>query len=246
MVVYSGKKRSRSGGYGMSKRRKYTKRTRTRVRRKSRRGRRGRVGAVRRTLPDYTFVAFNYHECVNVPFATTFGGAYRYKLNSLFDPNESGTGHQPLGRDQYAPFFQKYRVFASRMSVRFAECSVQTNEMAACIYGAPQGTTPGGTDLNLLFELPNATVHHINKKFTSQSTTIKRYFKMHKLAGVSKNEYNTDLVYEAYNGSSPESCPRALLYVWDPLAPLTTGNVDIWVNIVFYAQLFRRQPLPQS
>lgn len=247
MVVYSKRKRSRSGGYTASKRRKVAPaRTRTRVRRQSYRSRRRRGGAIRRTLPDYTFVAFPYHECVNIPYATGFSGSYRYKLNSLYDPNESGTGHQPLGRDQYVTFFQKYRVFATKMSIRFADCSIQNHEMAACIYGAPQSTVPSGADLNLLFELPNARAQYINKKYTSQSTTIKRYFKMHKLAGVSKSEYNTDTVYEAFNGSDPGACPRALIYVWDPLVPTTTGNVDVSIHLVFYAQLFRRQPLPQS
>lgn len=247
MVGYSKRKRARSGGYTRSKRRKYAPtRTRTRFRRKSYRGRRRRVSAIRRTLPDYTFVAFAYHETINIPFATGFSGAYKYKLNSLYDPNESGTGHQPLGRDQFQPFFQKYRVFATKMSVRFADCSTQPHEMAACIYGAPQDTVPSGASLNLLFELPNARVQHINKKYTSQSTTINRYFKIHQLAGVSKSEYNDDVVYESFNGTSPTACPRALIYVWDPLAPTTTGNVDVSVHMVFYAKLFRRQPLPQS
>lgn len=33
-----------------------------------------------------------------------------FNLNSIFDPDRTGTGHQPLGRDQYATLYNRYRV----------------------------------------------------------------------------------------------------------------------------------------
>jgi len=39
---------------------------------------------------------------------------YKYNLNGLFDPNNSGTGHQPKGYDQLSALYQRYRVYQTR------------------------------------------------------------------------------------------------------------------------------------
>ncbi len=36
---------------------------------------------------------------------------FQFSMNSLFDPNVTGTGHQPKGFDQLAALYNKYRVF---------------------------------------------------------------------------------------------------------------------------------------
>lgn len=35
---------------------------------------------------------------------------FAFNLNSIFDPNRTGVGHQPMGRDQLAAFYNRYRV----------------------------------------------------------------------------------------------------------------------------------------
>lgn len=42
---------------------------------------------------------------------------YVWRLNSLFDPNLTGGGHQPKGFDQLAAFYQRYRVYKVRWEV---------------------------------------------------------------------------------------------------------------------------------
>lgn len=53
-----------------------------------------------------------------------------FRMNSLFDPDFSGAGAQPLGFDQWAAFYTRYRVLRAKAKVMFAaptsltECSV--------------------------------------------------------------------------------------------------------------------------
>lgn len=42
-----------------------------------------------------------------------------YRANSLFDPNETGVGHQPMTFDQYAAVYGRYTVTKSVMKVTF-------------------------------------------------------------------------------------------------------------------------------
>jgi hypothetical protein len=43
---------------------------------------------------------------------------YAFSGNSVYDPNATGTGHQPRGFDQYGALYEKYRVLSSQITVR--------------------------------------------------------------------------------------------------------------------------------
>jgi hypothetical protein len=79
-----------------------------------RRGRTNKLGAGTTTLiqevfPDRLVARMIYSEVLS---RTAVGGFddYEFNANSIFDPNRTGTGHQPGGRDQWAAFYGRYRV----------------------------------------------------------------------------------------------------------------------------------------
>lgn len=45
------------------------------------------------------------------------GAFNQYRLNSLYDPDLSGTGKQPLGFDQYSTLYGRYRVLKAKIEV---------------------------------------------------------------------------------------------------------------------------------
>jgi len=53
--------------------------------------------------------------------ASTSGSSnsYFFSANGLFDPNTTGTGHQPMGFDQMMLMYEQYTVFASKITVEF-------------------------------------------------------------------------------------------------------------------------------
>jgi hypothetical protein len=54
--------------------------------------------------------------------------SYVYNSNGLYDPDQTGTGHQPLGFDQYAAMYSRYRVLRTQYRVTFG--NVATNGAA--------------------------------------------------------------------------------------------------------------------
>nr|WPR18644.1 MAG: capsid protein [Owegonang virus 10] len=53
---------------------------------------------------------------------TSTSGAVNYntfRANSIFDPDQTGTGHQPLYHDQFYPVYNNYRVLGSMIKVTF-------------------------------------------------------------------------------------------------------------------------------
>lgn len=53
------------------------------------------------------------------PGAAGITGVYVFSANGLYDPNITGTGHQPTGFDQLMQFYDHYTVIASKITVTF-------------------------------------------------------------------------------------------------------------------------------
>lgn len=70
-------------------------------------------------LPAVYRMPMRYVESVTVVAATGSLGIYQWRTNSLFDPNFTGTGHQPYGFDQMKTYYASYLVTSSKIS---AEC----------------------------------------------------------------------------------------------------------------------------
>lgn len=64
---------------------------------------------------------------VNLPYSARIGlssglGApafHLFNLNSIFDPDQTGTGHQPLGHDEWANFYKRYQVIGAKITAKF-------------------------------------------------------------------------------------------------------------------------------
>jgi len=62
-------------------------------------------------------VTQKYADNVSISGAAGVVAGYTWRLNSTFDPDLTGGGHQPLGRDQYATLFNKYAVLGCKWRV---------------------------------------------------------------------------------------------------------------------------------
>lgn len=71
-----------------------------------------------------TMTAFSQQKKVRMKYVmkqnfnpTTAITYYTYRANSINDPDKSGTGHQALGHDQWAAFYNHYQVIGSQIKV---------------------------------------------------------------------------------------------------------------------------------
>lgn len=76
---------------------------------------------------------------MNLPYATTFllipGGTtaatgHMFRLNSVYDPDYTATGHQPRGYDQWAALYAYYRVHVATYSVTASNYNPDTTDQA--------------------------------------------------------------------------------------------------------------------
>lgn len=63
-------------------------------------------------------IRHKYRETVPITCTAGAMGSYFFSCNSLYDPNKTGTGHQPMYYDQVAAVYSYYVVTGSKISVR--------------------------------------------------------------------------------------------------------------------------------
>lgn len=69
----------------------------------------------RGTMPDRFFTKLKYMETVTFTGVGWGANQYLWRANSIFDPNQTGTGHQPYGMDQWATWYSEYVVYGCKI-----------------------------------------------------------------------------------------------------------------------------------
>lgn len=66
-------------------------------------------------------VTLRYSEIIPVTGAAAGVGVINsFRANSIYDPNFTGVGHQPMGHDEWSSFYQHYQVKGARIKAQLA------------------------------------------------------------------------------------------------------------------------------
>lgn len=141
-----------------------------------------------------------------VVMATTVGTGfvtYALKANSLYDPDYTGIGHQPLRFDQLAAMFNQYRVRSARIKITFAvgDTSVSASSLGPwrCTISKSRTnyTLPGtGTDYATHAEMEGAQTGVLT---TQQHLTLYQTFNWDELGFNNIEEANTNVTADPLN-----------------------------------------------
>lgn len=86
-------------------------------------------------FPRQLKVNLEYVETIKLQAASGVFTTYFFSANGMFDPNLTGTGHQPMYFDQYMALYNHFTVIGSKIVVRF----LRTNDTdPACRVGLLQ------------------------------------------------------------------------------------------------------------
>lgn len=87
------------------------------------------------------FVQFVYNDIVSLSSSTSglASTPYVFSLNGAYDPDVTGTGHQPRGFDQWMALYKRFKVYKADVEIRF---SVPTNATNYKVNGCWRVTNP--------------------------------------------------------------------------------------------------------
>lgn len=174
-----------------------------------------------------------------------FGQENIYRLNSLFDPDETGVGHQPYGFDQVATLYKRYKVNGCLVEVTWNDPNQDGIAVGMMMTPPSSVTTLAGLGFDAANEKPFTTTRSINNS-GSQKIYMKTYIPISKACGITKAQFSNDLdSYTALVGTNPALSPRIRLACCSPAAGVG-GNVQAQIKMTFYCSFWDRIVLAQS
>lgn len=105
------------------------------------------------TMPTTWITTHRYIECFTLDPPAGVAGVYVFSANGLYDPNVTGSGHQPMGFDQMSTFYNHYEVIGAK--IKFTpHCA---GEGAGFNFGirVDDSGTPVSFDYTAMLEQPN-------------------------------------------------------------------------------------------
>lgn len=167
---------------------------------------------------------------------------YYFALNNIYDPDTTGTGHQPYGFDQWMSFYYRYTVFAS--SIRLTAITTTTTTNATQYLAVvPMNAQNLALYVDNVDELPYARSTLITPMAGNRSIkSVKNYMSVKKLNGL-----NGTLNPDDWSGSGTTSPPT--LNYWAIRGYDIAGNnmsMNVQVKLVFYCRLWDRAELNYS
>lgn len=196
------------------------------------------------------FCKLRYQTLVELDSITSGMVQHSFKINSLYDPDDTGMGAQPLFYDTLcaasgtnAPF-ANYRVCGAKVKVYFVNDNTAASTAGAFfIHWRYGGAGPLDT-ISELGEQPNTIVKDVNSGYSPRGTTmLATYVSMKKMLGV-RDIRDDDDSAGPYNGN-----PAKIVYFdagYQPYQAAVNSNVFLRVKITFYCQFYSQNEMLQS
>lgn len=173
---------------------------------------------------------------------TNAGGQYVFNLNSLFDPDRTGIGHQPYGYDTLSSMYNRYRVISCGWRIQNPVGVSGGAITTACLPSNDVGITWLQTDEML----ENPRVRYIVQNPGAPIATLRGKQYIPTLVGRTKSQYMADDQFQAIVTASPSE--QALLYIqtFGALAGTAIGGQGVTVLLEFTVEFFDTKRILQS
>lgn len=190
---------------------------------------------------------FNYVDKITInPPASGLVAFHNFSCNSLFDPDRTGTGHQPMGFDELlGTVYNHYTVKKARISVTFS--NDQADPATSAIVGIVMRDTPtgGSSDVTTIIERGDVKWGILGSGYSGNSScTITMEVDVAKWLGLAKGVLADDSLRGTSVANPSEEC-----YFKVFAAGIGTNDppvLDALVTIVYDAYLSEPKPLVQS
>ena len=212
-----------------------------------------RIPGIRRPdfgFPDRMVTKLRYVDNFNLTGSAGVVGANVFRLNSCFDPDLTGVGHQPMYFDQFCGAagtgpYGRYRVTSAKATVSFMQTNppaVAATNLGPIVVGLQTGATSGlyATNLSGLCEASGSTWTQLGDKAGGNNVKVlTATYSPRRDLGVSPDD---DTVSAAYNGN-PSQVFHLIPWKIDTIG---AAAVTALVEIIFTVEFFDRNEVAQS
>jgi hypothetical protein len=211
------------------------------------RGRKAREVVLRNPsnpMPDRFVTHMKYSTLVTLTTSGIGIPAYwAFRMNSIFDPDLSGTGHQPLSHDEFTPFYTKYTVTGMSYVVTFSNQST-TESVDVVVVQRPNSNAT--TVIDTAMESAFSQKGVIGPEVGGNAIRVFRgNASIAKVRGVPAFKVLNDNDYSALIGANPVTVPTLQIFAMDQPGTVVT-TIYARVELTYHVQLYDRKVLTQS
>lgn len=217
-----------------------TAKSRTQQRKRIRVQERGHQRAVKLFNPRNLCIGFpRVHDC-RLKYVQTFQfnaalgiiNNYVFRLNSLYDPDYTGVGHQPLYFDQLATLYERYKVYDVDIRVTATNNSATSPIDLVVTYGQGAGSF---SDINNAKEQAFAEFWTLGVSTgNKQTATFYRSVHLPSLQGVTDVAWESEASFGALCTADPFD--NVFLKLVGQPHVSETADLHLQVELVFYAR----------
>jgi len=168
-----------------------------------------------------------------------------FNLNSIFDPDRTGVGHQPLGHDQWQTFYNRYRVDSVDVELTWVNGS---GTQAADILALASNDSSAINTLARFQAAAESSFCRSSMLSYYSSNNVERWkmkYYLNQITGVTRAKYQSDDLYAADMGSSPTEVIVLHLASKD-FAYLAAIATKVRVKLTYFVTMFDRFQLTIS
>ncbi len=178
--------------------------------------------------------------------SAVFGNENSFRLNSLFDPDYTGTGHQPYGFDQVTPFYSRYMVDEVNIRVTFSDPQGDGVYCGVFIKNYDDTATLVNSSVPQSTERPQCWVRPLNNT-GSQKIVFEKRLKICDLMGLTQTQYEAAWpTMASLVTTNPSVAPYLSVAIADVNASSPALTCKATVEIDYYTTFFSRITPGQS
>lgn len=188
-------------------------------------------------IPQRFITKMKYSQVITTAAVT---GSYVMNLNSIFDPDRSGGGHQPYGFDTLASLYNRYRVISCGYRLQVAMGST-SNPIILTAYPANQIVA----SLSCSEIRENPRVKYVTQSPGSSASTLHGKCYIPSIVGRNKAQYMADDRYQAVVTADPDEVVPLNIQTFNTTDQVVP-NTQVQVLLEYTVEFFDVKALGQS
>lgn len=173
---------------------------------------------------------------------TSLGGpaTYVFNMNSIFDPDRTGIGHQPYGHDTFQTLYNRYRVIKCSYNIS----AIDTNGKYIQFGVIPSNESLSFTSISQAAENPR--FRYMTQAPNAGLKVLKGTAYLPSIVGRNKFQYMADDRYQAQFSNNPGELALLTLYAQTLSGASDNMSIAFNVTLTYTVELFDLINLPQS
>lgn len=192
-------------------------------------------------------VRYCTRDIITVGTSGLFGSIKEYNLNGLFDPDHSGTGHQPYFFDELSSIWGRYKVYNCKVRFEIVAPTGAADFAIGYMITNPAQTasTIAGATLERVKETNMGQVVTVGDT-GARRRVVNIDIPISKAFNFTKSQFNDDVdqTTAAVTGNPPS--PVNIQIACADLALGSSGSVTIITTLTFWTQFYSRKFVAQS